>query len=198
MTGHVLYTEKDFSKRATFDEPCELERLVCEGGLAICKVCGKGEIQLDENPVCPGLSKPKRIYLIGSLRNPKVPETAAALRQTGHDVYDDWYAAGPEADDYWQRYEKARGRGMDAALHDGLASHYTFSADKEQLDRADVGVLLMPAGKSGHLELGYIIGRGKPGYVLFLDGEPERWDVMYRFANRVFFNLGDLVGELGK
>jgi hypothetical protein len=39
----------------------------------------------------------------------------------------------------------------------------------------------MPAGKSGHLELGYAIGSGKRGFVCF-DQEPDRWDVMYRFA----------------
>ena len=39
----------------------------------------------------------------------------------------------------------------------------------------------MPAGKSGHLELGYMIGQGKPCFVFF-EEEPERWDVMHQFT----------------
>ena len=124
------------------------------------------------------------IYLIGSLRNPQVPVVAEQLRNAGHEVFDDWYAAGPEADDYWQRYEVARGHNFKQAL-EGYAANHVYGYDKGHLDRADSGVLLMPAGKSAHLELGYLIGQGKPGYIL-MNAEPERFDVMYRFATVVF------------
>lgn len=40
-----------------------------------------------------------------------------------------------------------------------------------------------------------MIGQGKPGYIL-LDGEPERFDVMYKFAAGVFTNSTDLVEAL--
>lgn len=124
------------------------------------------------------------IYLIGSLRNPDVPVFADTIRACGYDVFDDWYAAGPEADDYWQKYERGRGHNFIQALH-GFAANHVFHYDKSHLDRAGMGVLLMPAGKSGHLELGYLIGRGKPAYII-LENEPDRFDVMYRFASRVF------------
>jgi len=45
---------------------------------------------------------------------------------------------------------------------------------------------VLPAGKSGHLELGFLRGKGKPCYILFPE-DPERWDVMYNFAREVFF-----------
>lgn len=134
------------------------------------------------------------IYLIGSLRNPKIPEIAQALRDAGHEVFDDWYAAGPEADDKWQEYEQGRGRDFRGAL-DGFAASHVFNFDKFHLDRCGTGVLVCPAGRSGHLELGYMIGQGKPGYIL-LDGEPERFDVMYKFAAGVFTNSTDLVEAL--
>jgi nucleoside 2-deoxyribosyltransferase len=134
------------------------------------------------------------IYLIGSLRNPVVPEIAEALRERGFTVFDDWYAAGPEADDYWQRYEQYRGRSYGEAL-DGYAANNVYQFDRSHLDRADAGVLVMPAGRSGHLELGYIKGKGKRAYVLF-DKEPERWDVMYRFADKVLFGRDQLVAAL--
>ena len=49
------------------------------------------------------------IYLIGSLKNPLVPKTGVLLRENGFEVFDDWYAAGPEADDMWQEYEQLKG-----------------------------------------------------------------------------------------
>lgn len=136
------------------------------------------------------------IYLIGSLRNPEVPVVAKALRDAGYEVFDDWYAAGPEADDYWQRYEQDRGHSYSVGLA-GHAAQHVFGFDKTFLDRASAGILLLPAGKSGHLELGYLIGRGSPGYIL-MPGEPERWDVMYNFASGVFTSVEALLKEAGK
>ena len=51
-----------------------------------------------------------KLYIIGSLRNPRVPEVAKDLRESGYEVFDDWFAAGERADDSWQSYEKGRGR----------------------------------------------------------------------------------------
>jgi len=136
-----------------------------------------------------------KIYLIGSLRNSKVGEVANKLRAAGHEVFDDWFAAGPEADDYWQKYEMAKGHNYKEGLQ-GYAANHVFNFDKYHLDRNDMAVLLLPAGKSGHLELGYVIGKGKPGYILFDDTIPDRWDVMYLFASGVFFDVESLIEEL--
>ena len=52
----------------------------------------------------------------------------------------------------------------------------------------------MPAGKSAHLELGWVIGKGKKGFIV-LDN-PDRWDVMYLFADGVFAGFEELKTEL--
>jgi nucleoside 2-deoxyribosyltransferase len=136
------------------------------------------------------------IYLIGSLRNPKVPEVAAKLRAAGHDVFDDWFAAGPEADDYWKKYEQERGHNYKQALA-GFAANHVYNFDKHHIDRCEIAVLMLPAGKSGHLELGYAIGSGKKGYILFDEEMPaDRWDVMYKFATAVYFDSASLIKEL--
>jgi nucleoside 2-deoxyribosyltransferase len=126
-----------------------------------------------------------KLYLIGSLRNPRVPLLAEQLRALlpQWQVFDDWYAAGPEADDKWMEYEKARGRDFIQAL-DGHACNHVFDYDRHHLKNADAVCLVLPAGKSGHLEFGYCVGRGTPSFIL-LDGEPERFDAMYRFATEV-------------
>ena len=134
------------------------------------------------------------VYLIGSLRGKLVEQAAKALRAAGYEVFDDWFAAGPEADDHWQRYSNERGHTYKEALA-GHAAQNVFAFDKKHLDRADIVVLVLPAGKSAHLELGYAIGQGKPGFVLF-DEVPERYDVMYNFANAVCFSVDELLGEI--
>lgn len=127
------------------------------------------------------------IYLIGSLRNPKVMEVAKELRTYGYDVFDNWMAAGPIADDSWMEYSKQKGLSYKEALQSYEAKH-VFEFDKYHLDRCDMAVLLMPAGKSGHLEIGYMAGQNKPTFVLF-DQEPERYDVMYQFCNGIYFDM---------
>lgn len=155
-------------------------------GILICRRCGAS--RKAHLPV---------LYLIGALKNPRVPEVAQAIRAVGYDVFDDWYAAGPEADDYWQRYEQGRGHSYPQGLA-GYPAEHVYSYDRSHLDRAMTGVLLLPAGKSGHLELGYLIGQGKPGYIVFDGKEPERWDVMYKFARGVYFHIDDLLKELAR
>ena len=78
----------------------------------------------------------------------------------------------------------------------GHAANHVFHFDLKHLDDSDVAVLFLPAGKSGHLELGYVLGKGKRGYIL-LDN-PERWDVMYKFAHGVLHSFEELEEELRK
>ncbi len=135
-----------------------------------------------------------KVYVIGSLRNPAIPTIAASIRKAGHDVFDDWHAAGPHADDCWRDYELARGRDYSDALL-GDAAEHVFAFDKRHLDASDAVVLALPAGRSGHLELGYCVGKGKLGFIL-LDQEYERWDVMYLFAHLVTPNLDLILAAL--
>ena len=136
----------------------------------------------------------KKLYIIGSLRNSKIPEIGVKLRELGFDVFDDWYAPGPEADDMWKRYEEVRGRTYEQAL-EGWAAKHIFEFDKYHIDNSDIGILVAPAGKSAHLELGYMLGKGKKGYIL-LDEGSDRWDIMYQFADKVLFGLDSLINEL--
>lgn len=133
------------------------------------------------------------IYLIGSLRNAEVPRLAQKLRAEGHEVFDDWFSAGPEADDKWRDYEKGRGHNYLEGLQ-GLAAQHVFEFDRLHLAQATTVVLMAPTGKSGHLELGWALGQGKRGYYL-LDS-PDRWDVMLRFCTGVFDSFDVLAARL--
>ena len=145
-------------------------------------------LYLDRDP------KKTNVYVVGSLRNPHVTQVSKRLREDGFVVWDEWVSAGPEADDHWQRYELEKGRSYQEALT-GLAAQNTFYFDKGLIDLADIGVLVMPAGKSAHLELGYMAARGKRTFIL-QDVSPERFDVMPQFAEKVFGNLEELLEYL--
>lgn len=136
-----------------------------------------------------------RIYLIGSLRNKDIPSLGNLLRAQGHEVFDEWFGAGPHADDHWQEYETERGRNYPEALA-GYAANNIYQFDLRHIRTADIAILMLPAGKSGHLEFGYMMGQGKPGFIYFSEGLPERWDVMYLFATAVCFSLDKLIEEV--
>lgn len=142
--------------------------------------------------------KAKEYYLIGSLRNERISEIGNTLRASGINIFDSWFAAGPLADDCWRDYEQARGHDFPKALR-GYAAQHVFEFDKRHLDRTDGAILCLPAGRSGHLELGYVIGSGKPGYIL-MEGEPERFDVMYAFTQvhggGVFYDINELIAAI--
>jgi len=60
-----------------------------------------------------------------------------------------------------------------------------FKEDKMWLDWADVCLLILPAGKSSHLEAGYAKGQGKK-LIIYQDEFPYgEFDVMYGFADLI-------------
>jgi hypothetical protein len=100
------------------------------------------------------------IYLVGSLKQgDRVREVAAALRADGWDVFDDWLSAGSDADDSLRDHFVARGFSFKQALASPAARNI-FEFDRRHLNAASIVVLVMPAGKSGFLELGLGVGPG--------------------------------------
>lgn len=140
-----------------------------------------------------GTSVPNQVYLVGSLRNSEVPELAVFLRNaTEWNVFDDWFAAGPEADDHWKTYERHRGRTYEEALK-GAAAKNVFNFDRQHISESSHVLLVMPAGKSGHMEVAWAAGIGKKTAILLESNTDDRWDVMYQFVDRVFRTREDVV-----
>jgi hypothetical protein len=139
----------------------------------------------------------KKLYIIGSLRNPSIKSIAASIREAlpTLDVFDDWISVGPEADDHWMTYERGRGRTYVEALR-GRAAKHVFKFDKTHLDTSCGALMVLPAGRSAHLELGYMAGRGMWTGILLDNPDPERWDVMYGFAGGVYQGVGEVVDAL--
>lgn len=140
----------------------------------------------------------KRIYVATSWRNQKHPEIVEYLRAEGHDVYDfrnppDGLPGGfqwAQIDPDWQQWdaEAYRRRLLNSPL-----STQGFASDMRALDWCDTCVLVMPCGRSAHLELGYAAGRGKRTVILLQDGEPE---LMYLIADSLVTGLGEMAASV--
>lgn len=117
------------------------------------------------------------VYVGGSMRNRKgVLEVAKALEEAGVETFHSWINPGEETDDKWQEWQKSLGRDYFAAMKDPHVAN-VFNFDKLWLRKSDAFVMVGPAGKSAHAELGFMYGCGKPTVVL-MEEEPERWDIM--------------------
>lgn len=124
------------------------------------------------------MTKAKRIYVASSWRNLVhhgiVVET---LRLHGHEAYDFRSPSDDDTGFHWSDIDPAW-EGWTAQEYRQALAHPLaqsgFESDKDALDWADIGVLVHPCGRSAHLELGYMIGQGKPCVILALERvQPE-------------------------
>lgn len=138
-----------------------------------------------------------KIYLASSWRNPLQPIILEQLRTAGHDVYDfrnpvpgengfSWSEIDPD----WLEWDAPA---FITALNHRVAEH-GFQRDWQAMLRADAGVLLLPSGRSAHIESGYFVGAGKPLFVL-LQGKNEP-ELMYKMATGIFHEPESLIGSI--
>jgi hypothetical protein len=129
----------------------------------------------------------RKIYVASSWRNAIQPEIVAALRAEGHEVYD---FRNPGPNNYGFAWSEVNPNWLDWTpeqfVRDLYAEHPAvtrgFKFDKDALDWCDTCVLVLPCGRSAHLEAGYAAGKGK--LVLFYL-HPER------FEPELMYLLGD-------
>jgi len=127
-----------------------------------------------------------KIYLASSWRNEQQPEVLKELREAGHQVYDFRNPEGgtgfgwSQIDPGWQSWSCSE---FIVNLQHPLAQS-GFKSDMDALHWCDACVLLMPCGRSAHLELGWAAGAGKVTAVLLAGAsEPE---LMYLMNNAMF------------
>lgn len=133
-----------------------------------------------------------KYYIIGSLANKRVLDVANKLRAADIDAFDQWMASGEGADQHWKDYGEQRGWSYFQTLKSDFVQT-AFNFDFSNMQTSDGCVLVMPAGKSAHCELGWFVGSGKKAYILF-DEMPERPDLMpANMATGIFTNIEELI-----
>lgn len=69
-----------------------------------------------------------------------------------------------------------------------------FDSDFAAMQRADHFVMVLPCGKSAHLELGWAVGAGKHTAILLED--PVEPELMYKMVDLITADIDELVGWL--
>jgi len=125
------------------------------------------------------------IYVASSWRNKHHGAVVFALRGDGYDVYDfrnpeastgfHWSEIDPE----WEKWDTVNFR---LFLMEHPLAKSGFEIDMEALKKSDAVVLVLPCGRSSHLELGWAIGAGKPGFIYQPKTEQMEPELMYRMA----------------
>lgn len=139
-----------------------------------------------------------RVYVASSWRNHHQPQVCEALRDEGHQVYDfrnppngikgfAWSEIDPE----WQGWTASRYREL-LTTHPIAARG--FLADLRGMQWADTCVLVLPCGRSAHLEAGWFAGQGKRCIILTQDGEEP--ELMALLANDICISLAEVLYAL--
>jgi hypothetical protein len=137
------------------------------------------------------------VYVASSWRNRYQQAVCSTLKAAGIEHYDfrnpeggtgfAWSSIDPD----WERWTAGQ---YIAALDHPLAVA-GFNSDMDALKRATHTVLVLPCGRSAHLELGWAVGAGKKTAIWTHDGqEPE---LMAKMVDLVTDNLLDILDWLG-
>lgn len=187
-----------------------------------CRRCGCSELDacVDVNgdpcgwtdaskTLCTACAAP--VYVASSWRNDHQPVVVRALREAGVDCYDfrnpaegehgfSWKECGPKGKsddrgyvhgDMWEPSEIVQ------TLEHPVARR-GFGLDFGAMRRSRACVLVMPCGRSAHIEAGYFVGAARPVHVLLTGpAEPElMWRMAYESGGAIHVDLASVVEAL--
>ena len=139
-----------------------------------------------------------RIYVASSWRNEQQPNIVKLLRSANHEVYDFRNPTyGPtgftwaEIDPNWKDWSALEYKNT---LLTSPRAAQGYLSDLRAMEWADTCVLVLPCGRSAHLEAGWFAGRGKRLLILTRDGEEP--ELMALMANHICVNTHDLMVQL--
>lgn len=134
----------------------------------------------------------RKIYVASSWRNQQQQNVVASLHRDGHMVYDfknpspsnkgfSWSDIDPD----WMKWTPDQYR---TALDHPIAKR-GFASDFDAMKWADTFVLVLPCGRSAHLELGWACGQGKQTLILLDAMEPE---LMVKMVDHICASLDEV------
>lgn len=138
-----------------------------------------------------------RVYVASSWRNTIQQTICQLLVEAGHQIYDFRNPPGQagfawrDIEDGWKEWSNEKYR--DILLHHPKAAH-GFTADMRGMLWADTCVLVLPCGRSAHLEGGWFAGAGRR-LIVYMPAKEEP-DLMYLMAQHLCFTPEELLAAL--
>lgn len=143
--------------------------------------------------------KPTYVYVASSWRNTIYPAVIEVIKAAGIDHYD--FRNPPEGAGFgWEQigatpFSRSESKQSYLEMIEHPRAIEGFAADFNAMQKADTFVLVLPCGKSAHLELGWAVGAGKRTAILLED--PVEPELMYRMVDHLAPSVFDLLGWLG-
>lgn len=139
-----------------------------------------------------------KIYLASSWRNDLQPSVLLELREAGHEVYDFRHPRPGDTGFSWGDISAEwlgwQPREFVDALESPVAEH-GFANDWDAMEWADTGVLLLPCGRSAHIEAGYFVGHPEKRLHILIPSLPEP-ELMYKMADGIHLDTTSLIASL--
>lgn len=144
-----------------------------------------------------------KVYVASSWRNTMQQAVVHLCRSMGHEVYDFREPTKGKPGFSWHEIDPSIPPGpadlvLPAAqivtMLDHPAADDGFALDMGALEWCDACVLVLPCGRSAHLEAGWAAGAGKLTVGLLTEGEP---DLMWKMLDHLIVNPQDLFDVLG-
>ncbi len=137
----------------------------------------------------------RKIYVASSWRNDYQQNVVKILRELGHDVYDfrnlhegNTGFSWSQIDENWQNWT------TDEYINalDNPIAQYGYKCDFEAMQWADTCVLVLPSGRSAHIEAGWFSGCTVRKLYIYspIKQEPE---LMYKIGDGIISNEKDLI-----
>ena len=146
-----------------------------------------------------------KIYVASSWRNWKQDIVVTCLQGLGHNVYDfkkdgfSWKEVMPN----WNGNTVTTREYLEALEHP--RSIEGFRRDLNYLEAADITILVLPCGRSAHLELGYAVGSCRQKTAILLDNDYDdnamglvTPDLMYKMVDHIADNIHSLLAWVGE
>jgi hypothetical protein len=141
-----------------------------------------------------------KVYVASSWRNPIQDVIVITLRNVGHEVYDFKNPRPGNTGFSWREIEPGwehwSARQFRSALGHPIAVE-GFGLDMAALRWCEACVLVLPCGRSAHMELGWACGAGKRTIALVMDEVgPHEPELMYSMLDAVCLSIHEMIEAL--
>lgn len=138
----------------------------------------------------------RKIYVASSWRNEQQQAVIEALRADRHEVYDFKHPTPDNDGFHWSAIEpdyiKWTPTQYAYAVTESPVAAKGFAFDRDALHWCDTCVLLLPSGRSAHIEAGYAAGQGKHLFILLSEDQFQP-ELMYLLADGMGLTIRDML-----